>query len=231
GSAARTQEWRNGIGRLFDAPPSDEVGKLLEPYLAAVRAENPLGLKRYPGSPLIARALCREQDRMVFCELHPEEYLGVKGALGKDRRAKLVEIDGWLALKAYVPPKERRGLVLIDPPFEEPGEFERLGNGVTEAHRRWATGIFLLWYPVKDADEVRTFERRLARLDTAKILRVEFAIDTPRPDGPLAACKLLIVNPPFPLQTELNAILSALAACLGRDGKGRCRIDWLAFEQ
>src|ERR1041384_2002531 len=114
GAAGRTQEWREGIGRLLEAPPTAEAGKLLEPYLAAVRAENPAGLQRYPGSPRLARALCRKQDRLALCELHPEEYAALKGALGKDRRAKLIEIDGWLALKAYLPPKERRGLVLVD---------------------------------------------------------------------------------------------------------------------
>ncbi len=139
-AAIRTQEWREGIGRLMAHPPTGEVGKLLEPYLAVIRSENlQKELRRYPGSPEIARALCRKQDRMIFCELHPEDRATLAHNLGRDRRARAIEIDGWMALKAYLPPKERRGLVLIDPAFEEPDEFDRLASGLEEAHRRWKT--------------------------------------------------------------------------------------------
>ena len=118
--------------------------------------------------------------------------------------------------------------MLVDPPFEEPGEFERLRDGLVEGHRRWPSGIFLLWYPVKDEREVRRFERRLCKLEIPKILRIEFAIDKPRADGPLGACGMMIVNPPWTLEKELQAILPALAERLGRDGRSRYRLDWLA---
>ena len=230
-AAGRTQEWRAGIGRLVERPLAGEAGRLLEPYLAAIRAENEGGLKRYPGSPLIARSFCRERDRMVFCELHPEEYAALARACGNDRRAKAVEIDGWIALKAYLPPPERRGLVLVDPPFEEPGEFERLREGLIEGHRRWPTGIFLLWYPIKLEREARTFERGLGKLEIAKILRIEFAIDKPHAEGPLRACGLVVVNPPWTLEKELQVMLPALAERLSRGGAGRWRLDWLAPAQ
>jgi 23S rRNA (adenine2030-N6)-methyltransferase len=142
---------------------------LLEPYLACVRAERgetEPGV--YPGSPASPCALTRPQDRLVFCELHPEERTALAATVGRDRRAKVVETDGWTALKAQLPPPERRGLVLIDPPFEEPGEFQRFEQGLIEAHRRWATGIVLFWYPVKDAHEAETFGRRIARLGYRK---------------------------------------------------------------
>jgi 23S rRNA (adenine2030-N6)-methyltransferase len=227
-AASRTQEWRQGIGRLIEQPLAGKAGQLLEPYLALVRAENQAGaVKLYPGSPLITRAFCRQRDRMIFCERQAEEYAALARACKSDRRAKTVEIDGWTALKAYLPPKERRGFVLVDPPFEEPGEFERLRDGLAEGVRRWPSGIFLLWYPIKDEREVRLFERRLGKLEIPKTLRIEFAIDKPRMEGALGACGMIIVNPPWTLEKELKTILPALALRLGRDGRGRYRLDWL----
>jgi 23S rRNA (adenine2030-N6)-methyltransferase len=226
--ASRTREWHQGIGRLNEQPLSGEAAQLLEPYLALIRAENPSGaVKIYPGSPLIARAFCRERDRMIFCELHPEEYAALDRTFKSDRRAKIVEIDGWSALRAYLPPKERRGFVLVDPPFEEPGEFERLRGGLIEGHGRWPSGIFLLWYPIKNEYEVRQFERRLAQTEIPKILRIEFAIDKPNAEGPLSACGMIVVHPPWTLEKELKIILPALAERLGRDGAGHYRLDWL----
>jgi len=231
-AANRTQEWRQGIGRLIEQPLAGEAGQLLEPYLALVRATSRPGtLDLYPGSPLLARAFCRERDRMIFCELHAEEYAALDRNLRGDRRAKAVEIDGWAALKAYLPPKERRGLVLIDPPFEATGEFERLRDGLSEGARRWSSGIFVLWYPIKNEREVRLFERRLARLEIAKLLRIEFAIDKPRAEGPLGACGMIVVNPPWTLEQELKVILPALAARLGRDRPGRYTLDRLVAER
>jgi 23S rRNA (adenine2030-N6)-methyltransferase len=228
-AASRTQEWRQGIGRLIEHPLTGEAGRLLEPYLALIRAENPAGVVDcYPGSPRIARAFCREGDRMIFCELHPEEYAALNGSFRDDPRAQTVEIDGWAALKAYLPPKERRGFVLVDPPFEEPHEFERLRDGLVEGHRRWKSGIFLLWYPIKNEHEVSLFERRIAKLKIPKILRIEFAIDKPQAEGALSTCGMMIVNPPWALETELKVILPALAERLGRDRAGRYRFDWLA---
>jgi 23S rRNA (adenine2030-N6)-methyltransferase len=225
--AARTAEWRDGIGRLFEQPLAGDAAKLIEPYLALVRAANPDGkLSLYPGSPLIARALLRPQDRMIFCELHPEERAALGTHLGRDRRAKIIELDGWLALKAYVPPKERRGLVLVDPSFEVEDEFMRLENGLAEAHARWATGSYLAWYPVKDRREADAFARRLARR-IEKILRIELAVDTVRPDGRLAACGLLAINPPWTLEKEMGVLFPQLGKTLARQGAGNYRLEWL----
>jgi 23S rRNA (adenine2030-N6)-methyltransferase len=228
--ASRTGEWRAGIGRLLEHPPSGAAGELLAPFLALVRGENAgREIKHYPGSPLIAKTLCREQDRMIFCELHPEDFSTLRNNTGRDKRAKAVEIDGWTALKAYLPPKERRGLVLIDPAFEEPNEFERLASGLAEAHRRWATGIYLVWYPVKNGDEVRAFEKRMAGLQISKILRAELSVGAPtdKPDA-LHACGLIVINPPWPLEDELKTLLPALSRSLASGGRGNYRLDWLA---
>ena len=229
--ASRSGEWREGIGRIFERPPGGEAGALLQPYLAVVRAENPAGgLHIYPGSPALARALLRPQDRMIFCELQPQERALLAANTKGDRRAKVIEIDGWTALKAYVPPPERRGLVLVDPSFEQPGEFGRLAAGLAEAHRRWATGIYLLWYPIKDPVETEAFARRVARLGMAKILRIELTIGSLRPDESLAGCGLLVVNPPWTLEGEMTLLLPELARALGREQSGRQRLDWIARE-
>ena len=229
GEAERTAEWRDGIGKLLAHPPAGEAGALLEPYLSLVRADNVSGeIQPYPGSPAITAALARPQDRMIFFELHPEDRATLTAAFARDRRTKVVEIDGWTALKAYLPPPERRGLVLIDPSFEEPGEFQRFEEGLAEAHRRWATGIYLFWYPLKDARETEAFARRVARMGIAKILRAELTVAPIDFGAGLSACGMLVANPPWKLERELSLILPALARTLGRNGDGRYRLDWLA---
>jgi 23S rRNA (adenine2030-N6)-methyltransferase len=200
----------------------------LAPYLEIVRGRNTgTNLRSYPGSPAIALALARLQDRLVFHELHPDEYAALAALVGRGDRARAVEDDGWTALKAELPPPERRGLILVDPPFEQPGEFGRLATGLAEAHRRWATGVFMLWYPIKDTREVEAFVRRVSKLSIPKILRVEIIVGTTKPDGPLSACGLLIVNPPWFLEANLKAVLPALARTLGRDRPGTYRLEWL----
>jgi 23S rRNA (adenine2030-N6)-methyltransferase len=230
--ATRTGEWRDGIGRLIDAHLPDDIRALLAPYLAAVAAANPGGgLRRYPGSPLIALGLMRPQDRLVACELEPGAAAALAAALRRDTRARAVAIDGWTALNAYVPPKERRGIVLIDPPYEEKHEFARLADALAAALRKWATGIFLLWYPIKDRagpDRLAAALRRNATAKVApKILRAELAW-TPDASAPLAGAGLIVVNPPWRLADELARLLPALRTALGPPAGGRAQVDWLA---
>ena len=162
--AEKTGEWRDGIGRLLAEPLPSEIAAILAPYLAAVEEEN-LGREpgadptAYPGSPLVARHLMRDNDQLVVNELHPDDNELLQQLFKRDRQTKVLGIDGWVALKSLLPPKERRGLVLIDPPFEEPGELTRLAQGLGEAARRFATGTFVLWYPIKDARPVHAFRR------------------------------------------------------------------------
>src|SRR6185295_13213585 len=147
-------EWRDGIHRLLAAPIQAAARTLLAPYLDVVVALNGAGeLTTYPGSPLLVRALLRTQDRLVACELEATAAAVLARNLGGDRRAKAVAIDGWTALNAYVPPKERRGLVLIDPSFEAVDDFQRMGVALEAAHRKWASGSYLLWYPIKGRGE------------------------------------------------------------------------------
>src|SRR3954452_17451776 len=148
--ARRGGEWRTGIARIMQARFSETVLPLLKPYLDIVRAFNPpRALTIYPGSPLIARALRRPQDRLVACEVEPKARKKLIDALRRDTQARVVDLDGWVALPAFVPPKERRGLVLIDPAFEQKDEFERMAAGFDKNFPQWPTGSSLLWYPVK----------------------------------------------------------------------------------
>ena len=152
--ASRGGEWHDGIERLLAARLAEPVAALLAPYLEVIGALNERGrLKIYPGSPAIARAWLRPQDRLIACELEPKAAAALGRHLRGDSRIKTLAVDGWSALSAYVPPPERRGLVLVDPPFEEDGDFHRLSHGLAGAHRKWATGIFALWYPIKDRGE------------------------------------------------------------------------------
>ena len=230
--AQKTGEWQDGIGRILAETPPAGIAALLEPYLDVVRAENGGGpLVRYPGSPLIARRLMRPGDRLVANEAHPEDAARLAALFAKDRAVKVLALDGWSALKALLPPKERRGVVLIDPPFEESGEFRRLCEGLAAAHRRFATGTVILWYPIKDERLVRAFQRDAADLAIPKLLSAELLVRAPLSAGELAGSGLLILNPPFTLEAGLAALLPYLAARLARGKGAGSRLAWLAGER
>ena len=170
----------------------------------------------------------RPQDRLVACELEPKSGALLAKALQGDRRAKSMTIDGWTALGAFVPPKERRGLVLIDPPFEEADDFDRLSSAFAAAYRKWPTGIYLMWYPIKERGGPDAVARKLKRLGVPDILRCEVLLGSPRADAGLAGSGLIIVNPPFPLQADLRNFMPVLARLLSP--AATARIDWLAHE-
>ena len=230
--ASRSGEWRDGVARLWsEAQRLPEACRgLLAPYLEAVAACNRSGnLRTYPGSPLIAQHLLRSQDRLIACELEPRSFGLLAAALRGDRRAKALAIDGWTAIGAYVPPKERRGLVLVDPPFEDRADFTRLAEALAVAHRKWSTGSFVLWYPIKTREAPDALARRLGRLGIAKILRSELIVGPPAEDAGLGGSGLIVVNPPFTLEQDLRALLPALGAILARKPHpAGQRIDWLS---
>ena len=220
--ASRTGEWRDGVGRLVAAKLPASAAELMAPYLAVLRACNGADqLRYYPGSPVLARHLLRPQDRLVACELEPRAAAALSRHLRGDPAVKVVRIDGWSALNAYVPPKERRGLVIVDPPFEEPNDLIRLADGVTAAYRKWPTGIYLMWYPIKEHEGPERFVKRLRRAGIEKCLRAEFAVASPAPVGGLNACGVIVVNPPWRLAAEIRTFAPALLNALGRDsGRG-----------
>jgi 23S rRNA (adenine2030-N6)-methyltransferase len=225
--ASRGGEWRDGIGRLLGGRLPDQAQTLLAPYLDVVQNLNPGGaLRAYPGSPLIALDLMRPQDRLIACELEPHAAAALKGVL-RDRRAKALALDGWTALGAYVPPKERRGLVLVDPPFEDAADFSRLSGVLAAAHRKWPTGIYMLWYPIKEREAPNALARRLRKLAVPGVLRCEITLGPPRGDAGLVGSGLIVVNPPFKLAAELKILLPALADAFAAAGAAS-RIDWLA---
>jgi 23S rRNA (adenine2030-N6)-methyltransferase len=227
----RGGEWLTGIARVMQARFSEKTAPLVKPYLDIVRAFNPAReLASYPGSPLIARALLRPQDRMTACEVEPKARKRLIDALRRDTQARVVDLDGWLALPAFVPPKERRGLVLIDPPYEQKDEFDRLAAGFSEAFAKWPTGSFLLWYPVKSRRATDTLARHVTEAvgagpSAGKCLRLEFSVAPQAIGGVLASAGLLIVNPPWTLIGELKAILPELEKPLGQGGAGRFRLE------
>jgi 23S rRNA (adenine2030-N6)-methyltransferase len=218
--AGRTGEWRDGIGRLFDVALPAEAGALLAPYLAAVRSCNPDGaLRHYPGSPLLVCALLRPQDRLIACELEPATAAALAHRLRAIRQAKVIAIDGRMALGAYVPPNERRGLVILDPPYEQPDDFARLSAGLAAALRKWPTGIYLAWYPIKGRDGPDALARALRRNGIEKALRLEMTVAPPAADGRLGGCGLIVVNPPWRLQSEAEILLAGLSRLLARGAR------------
>jgi 23S rRNA (adenine2030-N6)-methyltransferase len=229
--ARRGGEWLTGIARIMQARFSETTMPLLKPYLDIVRAFNPQSpLKTYPGSPLIARALLRPQDRLTACEVEPKARKRLIEALRRDTQARVVDLDGWTALPAFVPPKERRGLVLIDPPFEQKDEFARLATGFAEAFAKWPTGSYLLWYPVKSRRATDDLARQVAQAiaggrPPGTCLRLEFSVAPRAAEAGLISAGLLIVNPPWTLMGELKAILPELEKPLGQGGAGRFRLE------
>jgi 23S rRNA (adenine2030-N6)-methyltransferase len=224
--AKRTGEWVDGVGRLGE-PFAPAVEALLAPYreiLAAVRARH--GPRAYPGSPAIVREMLRPGDRGIAVELHPADHATLAERLAAAPTMKAMHLDGWTALHALVPPKERRGLVLVDPPFEVPGEIERLPAEILKAAAKWPTGVYAGWYPIKEG---RAVDRALAPLASAPrpVLRLELLVD--RPDDPtrLNGCGLFVVNPPWTLAEEAGILLPALAERLSRAGYGAFRCDRL----
>lgn len=221
----RGGEWHTGIARVMSASFSADVAALLAPYLDIVRAFNDGDkLNFYPGSPLIARALLRPQDRLVACETEDSVRSALIRALRHDPQGRVVDLDGWTALGAFLPPQERRGLVLIDPPFEARDEFDRLAAGFDLAFKRWPTGIYLMWYPIKERAAVETFARRVGeRAD--KVLRLDIAVAPLAADAGLTSAGLLVVNPPWTLKRDLDVAMPALAKVLGRSTPGHFRLE------
>lgn len=230
--AGKTNEWQSGVGRLLDAKADAKVAELIQPYLDIVRAENADGtMRHYPGSPLIVRHLLRRQDRLSALELHPRDAQLLADVFEGDIQVRVTKLDGWLALGAHLPPKEKRGLVLVDPPFEVAGEFERLVDGLVRAHKRFSGGTFALWYPVKDRQEVRRFVTALQETGIPKILRAELMIRDPSPEPKLDGTGMIIVNPPYTLDDELRTILPALSKILSDGKNSGFTLDWIRGEQ
>ena len=226
--ALRTHEWKDGVARIDRSPLAPAVEVLLAPYRAALDGARALhGAGTYPGSPWLCRHAMRPDDRLVAAELHPPTYKKLTDAIGRDKRCIPLAIDGWTALRANVPPKERRGLVLIDPPFEEKNEFATLADQFIAAHRKWPTGIYALWYPIKDRSGIESVMDAVLDAGIGRLLRLEMDVDRPEAAGGLSATGLLVVNPPWRLAEEAETLLPALTERLAQGprpprGSRRC---------
>lgn len=219
--AARSPEWREGVGRIAAAG-----GGLPEPvarWLEVLEQSGFVAGRFYPGSPLQIAALLRPQDRAVFCELQPEEARRLQGALagrgpaaGQGHRGlRVEERDAWQAVRALLPPRERRGLLLVDPPFEKPGEFQRLTAALEQALERFATGTVILWHADKDPAITARYRRYLARTG-ARLLAADLRTADPAAVRGLVSCGLTIANPPHRLEAQLHAALPVLAGLMAR---------------
>ena len=224
--ASRTLEARDGIDRIDRSPLAGPAEALLAPWRAALAAARTAHRpSAYPGSPWLVRHALREQDRLVAAELHPPTFARLEGALGRDRRCKALAIDGWHALRGNVPPKERRGLVLIDPPFEKTDEFDTLAVELIAAHRKWPGGVYAIWYPQKDRRAAAGLVEALGEAGIGRLLRLSLDVDRPEEAGGLSATGMLIINPPWTLANEMEVLLPALAGRLAQGPRPRYAVE------
>lgn len=221
--ASRTNEAANGVLRLkaedFDHPS-------LALYKAALLRVNPLGapFSAYPGSPEIARGLLRPEDRLVAIEMHPDDGKKLAAAFRHDRRVRIVEGDGYKTLKALLPPPERRGLVLIDPPFEVEDEYRRISRALAEAIKRWPTGCYVVWHPIKNPADSDRFLQENALLGRPA-LAAEFMMSEPDDAKRLNGAGLFIINPPWKIDGQLTELMDHLSLCL--QAAGRPSLRWI----
>lgn len=224
----KTEEWRLGIGRVWarkDAPEG------LQPYLDAVRADNPDGhLAHYPGSPRITRRLMRSNDRLVLCELNKDDCAALKLVFAGARHTAIHNQDGFQALKGFLPPPERRGLTFIDAAFDQADEFGRVTRAIKEAHTRFATGMVAIWYPLMAPAAMQAFARSLQAMGLPKTLQLELSVHPEDWTEHIRGSGMIVVNPPFGLDREAPPLLDWLWRAMSPDKHGGTRCEWLVTE-
>lgn len=226
-AASRTEEARAGVLKLAQA--ADLPGEFHD-YLRLVNdlPGNAEELRWYPGSPLIAQAMMRQQDQAVLVELHPEEAGALKRILGHDRRFSVHCRDGWEALKGLLPPTPRRGLLLVDPPFERPDEFSDIFDGLDQVQKRWANATVVVWYPIKRRADLEPVYRRLSGGAYGEVLRAEFCLYPDDTDTRLNGAGVFVIRPPWMLDQDIEHWLPALGPALTGQPAFRSRLDWLS---
>jgi 23S rRNA (adenine2030-N6)-methyltransferase len=223
--AEKTGEWIDGVDKVMKAKPPKEVGRLLSEWESAVEAA---GEQKYPGSPFVARHLLRKQDRLALYELHPEDQEVLAENFSGDFQTRVNHLDGWLVPNSHIPPKEARGIMLIDPPFEDGHDFDRMIDALEKARKRWAGGTIALWYPVKKRDHTDEWLGTLKSLQFPKLLNAEIYIREPRSASMLNGCGMVIANPPFTLANELHILLPWLAEVMKKDRGSGYRLQDLS---
>ncbi|WP_038954972.1 23S rRNA (adenine(2030)-N(6))-methyltransferase RlmJ, partial [Yersinia pestis] len=216
------------IGKLWQR---DDLPADLAPYMSAInyfnRGEK---LRYYPGSPLIARHLLREDDKIHLTELHSSDYPLLRNEFAKDERAKVQRADGYQQLKSQLPPLSRRGFVLIDPPYEMKTDYQDVVKGIQEGYKRFATGTYALWYPVVLRQQIKRLLRDLEATGIRRILQIELAV---RPDSDqhgMTASGMIVINPPWKLEQQMNSLLPWLHNVLVPSGHGHTLVKWVVPE-
>lgn len=221
--ALKTGEFRDGVMRLIGA---ERLPTLVHAYLNLVRAQP--GGQHYPGSPLIAAQLLRDQDRLLLCEVQDAEVASLRQLFARDGRVSVHQRDGYQAMTALLPPAEKRGLVLIDPPFEaQEQEFRIIEDALTAALKRFANGVFAVWYPIKLRQAVLPFHRWLKESGLNKVLIAEICVHPDNSALRLNGCGMAIINAPYKLDRTLADILPMLASVLAQSRYAQSRLEWL----
>lgn len=227
--ALKTREADDGIARVLGQTFVPDIAELLEDYLGVVRALNDgcANVRTYPGSPQLAHLLSREQDVVVANELHGEDRAQLNALFKSARRVKVLGLDGWIGVKSLLPPKERRGVVLIDPPFEEPDEFKRLVGAVRDGLKRFSNGIFLLWYPIKELSRCEEFRGLITDVGAGSVLDATLLVRRPVDESVLNGSGLVVLNPPYELDVKLARLVPALSDVLAQRPGARGDVRWL----
>lgn len=211
----KTGEWQQGIGMVLDADMPDAVAELLAPYLQVIRELNQSSdLTIYPGSPVVARNLMRKIDRLTLTELHPADFKTLSEGFAGDHQVKTIHLDGWLAMGSFLPPKEKRGFVLIDPAYEVTDEFERMTQAVIKGWKKWQAGTFALWYPMKDLKAIRDMHQDFEEAGIRDVLTLVLNVGKSGPDTRMLGSGMTLINPPFTLANDMQTILPWLADVL-----------------
>ncbi|WP_350238466.1 23S rRNA (adenine(2030)-N(6))-methyltransferase RlmJ [Pectobacterium colocasium] len=226
--AERTGEYLDGIAKIWQR---DDIPAELEPYMQAVRTYNHNGqLRYYPGSPLIARQLLREQDKLHLTELHPSDFPLLRNEFQKDSRAKVLRDDGYQQLKSQLPPLSRRGFMLIDPPYELKTDYQAVVKGIQEGHKRFATGVFALWYPVVLRQHIKRMLKELEATGIRNILQIELAVLPDSDRYGMTASGMIVINPPWKLAAQMKSVLPWLHSVLVPEGTGHTLVGQIAPE-
>ncbi|KFX03769.1 ribosomal RNA large subunit methyltransferase J [Pectobacterium betavasculorum] len=226
--AERTGEYLDGIAKIWQR---DDIPAELEPYMQAVHTYNHSGqLRYYPGSPLIARQLLREYDKLHLTELHPSDFPLLRNEFQKDARTKVLRDDGYQQLKSQLPPLSRRGFVLIDPPYELKTDYQDVVKGIKEGHKRFGTGVFALWYPVVLRQHIKRLLKELQASGIRNILQIELAVLPDSDRYGMTASGMIVINPPWKLAAQMKNVLPWLHSVLVPEGTGHTLVEQIVPE-